>query len=100
MTFVFTGLNFYSIFYTTLFTLCSGFVLISSAASSNSDTKLFPAGEKLIYKWNSTVLLNEIERNTKNVGFALEGKVIVSSVWESAEKRILKFEVSPVWLGF
>ncbi|XP_076264767.1 microsomal triacylglycerol transfer protein isoform X1 [Rhynchophorus ferrugineus] len=87
-------INVYSILYTTLFTLCSGFVLISSASGAGSHLELFSLGESLVYQWKSTVLLNEVDRASKNVGFFINGKVTVTSIWENGNKKILKIELT------
>lgn len=89
----FTGINLYSLLYTTFFTLCSGFVLLSSAAGSNSNLKILSPGDSLVYQWKSVVLLNEIEETSKNVGFSLDGTVVVSSIWGNDHKKILKLEL-------
>ncbi|CAG9774022.1 unnamed protein product [Ceutorhynchus assimilis] len=83
-------INLYLI-YTTFCTLCSGFVLISSAAGSNF--KFFPAGETSIYRWKSSVILNEIEANSREIGFLLEGQLNVNSLWQNEEWTLLKLEV-------
>lgn len=91
------SLNSYSILYT-LFTwflgMCYGFVLLSSAAGQNGDTKLFEVGESLQYRFHSTVLLNEKGSSTKNVGFYITGDVAVRTVWGNNVEKLLKIEVS------
>ncbi|XP_030757163.1 microsomal triglyceride transfer protein large subunit [Sitophilus oryzae] len=85
-------INLYSVLYMTFFTLCSGFVLISSASAPVNRLELFSLGESLVYQWKSTVLLNEIDQSSKNVGFAVAGKVTVDSVWAKGDLKLLKVE--------
>lgn len=94
MAFVFGGLNFYSLVLTMLFALCSGFVLISSAAGLNGYLNTFNPNEKLVFDWGSSVIINDIERTGKDVGFRLQGEVSVTTVWSGGDKRLLKLEVS------
>ncbi|XP_050308345.1 microsomal triacylglycerol transfer protein [Anthonomus grandis grandis] len=86
-------LKFYPILYATLFTLCSGFVLISSADGSFDDLPFFTLGQKLTYKWRSTVRMNEIADEAEDEGFNLDGKVAVSPVWRDENKWLIKFEL-------
>ncbi|XP_018566345.1 microsomal triglyceride transfer protein large subunit [Anoplophora glabripennis] len=88
-------INSCSILYT-LFTwflgMCYGFVLLSSAAGQNGDTKLFEVGETLKYHLHSTVLLNENDSSSKNVGFYITGDVVVRTVWGNNVEKLLKVE--------
>lgn len=94
MAFVCGGLNFYPLVLTMLFALCSGFVLISSAAGLNGYLNNFNPGEQLVFDWESSVIINDVERTGKDVGFRLLGEVSVTTVWSGGDKRLLKLEVS------
>ncbi|XP_066137912.1 microsomal triacylglycerol transfer protein isoform X2 [Euwallacea fornicatus] len=94
MAHIVTGMKFYSLLITAYFTLSTGFVLSSSAARSNSYISNFVPGEKLVYSWKSTTVMNENFGNTKNIGFELEGKVWVSTLWGNGQHRILKIELN------
>ncbi|XP_066259661.1 microsomal triacylglycerol transfer protein [Euwallacea similis] len=94
MAHIVTGMNFYSLLITAYFTLSSGFVLSSSAAGSDNYISSFVPGEKLAYSWKSSVIMNENSGNTKNIGFELEGKVLVSALWGNGQERILKIELN------
>ncbi|KAK5641229.1 hypothetical protein RI129_009776 [Pyrocoelia pectoralis] len=75
-----------------------GFAVITSAKESLPfETEIFPSGHSWTYDFQTTVLLSEKEGSTKDVGFLLEGTVIVKSVWESTNlERILEVElISP-----
>lgn len=93
MAFVCGGLNFYSLVLTMLFALCTGFVLISSAAGLNGYLNTFIPGEKLVFDWESSVIINDVERTGKNVGFQLQGELSVTTVWSGGDRRLLKLEV-------
>lgn len=93
MAFVCGGLNFYSLVLTMLFALCTGFVLISSAAGLNGYLNTFNPGEKLVFDWESSVIINDVERTGKNVGFQLQGEVLVTTIWSGGDRRLLKLEV-------
>ncbi|XP_019876158.1 microsomal triacylglycerol transfer protein [Aethina tumida] len=73
--------------------MCYGFVLLSSAAGHNVELNLFEAGEALSYKLHSTVLLNEKDDNSKNVGFFVDGDVVVTTLWSNGNSRILQIEI-------
>ncbi|XP_074032017.1 microsomal triacylglycerol transfer protein [Leptinotarsa decemlineata] len=90
------SINSYSILYT-LFAwflgVCYGFVLLSSAAGHFSDVKLFEIGESLRYKLQSTVLLNEKDLTAKNVGFFIDGEVVVDVIWENDNQKVLRIQL-------
>ncbi|XP_045476215.1 microsomal triglyceride transfer protein large subunit [Harmonia axyridis] len=72
---------------------CYGFVLLSSAAGQNGDVKLFVPGEETVYNLHSTVVLNEKDEESKNVGYIVAGKVSVKVVWGKENQKILKIQL-------
>lgn len=79
---------------TWFFGVCSCFVLLSSAAGQHGDVKLFKKGESLTYRLSSSVFLNEKNGGSKDVGFLIQGAVIVDVIWKGQDKTLLKVEVS------
>nr|CAI5840522.1 unnamed protein product [Callosobruchus analis] len=87
----------YSFLYTLfawLLGFCYGFVLLSSAAGHHGAVRLFDVGSAFTYKLHSTVLFDENEENTKDVGFYIDADVVLSAVWEGDEQRLLKVELN------
>lgn len=81
-----------------LWTVCYGFVLLSSAAAGAgaSDDQCYPPGGSWQYELLTTVLLNEPGPAGKDVGFQISAEVKVDSLWRNPVKptdRLLKFEV-------
>lgn len=78
---------------TLLWGFCYGFVLLSSPAGAVRH--FVPIGNAWNYNIRSTVLLNEKGGNEeKNVGFFIEGNLLIKSVWGDEEKRLLVFQVN------
>lgn len=76
-----------------LILMCSSFVILSSASGENN-INLFEVGQVLNYHLQSTVLLNEKNNATKNVGFYIDGLITVKSIWGAQNDRILQVEIS------
>ncbi|CAH1977992.1 unnamed protein product [Acanthoscelides obtectus] len=86
----------YSFLYTLfawLLGFCYGFVLLSSAAGHNAGVRLFDVGSAVSYKLHSTLLFDENEESTKDVGFYIDADVVIEAVWENDEQRLLKIEL-------
>lgn len=89
---------------TLLGTLSYGFVLLTAPVSAGSGTpssrdSVFHVGKTWKYQLQTTVLLNSNNVSVdKNVGYQIETKVKLSSLWEPASTpdnhfKILKLEV-------
>lgn len=74
---------------------CHGFVLLYSSASAGNT--MFETGSAHSYRLSSTVTLNEAtDRKGKDVGYQIQGDVIVAVVWENPQERndkLLQVEV-------
>lgn len=76
--------------------MCYGFVLLSSPAGAGRvpGTHVFEPGSWWLYEVRSSVLLNEKHgESAKNVGFYIDGEVVVRSVWGVDYERIFRIEV-------
>lgn len=88
--------NFAAIFLILYCGFCYGFVLISSAsagAGGLSEKQFFEAGNAWTYKYSTRVSLNEKDASEKDVGFSVDGDLLVESVWGSGHSRLLRFTV-------
>lgn len=86
------------ILYAWMWTVCYGFVLLSSAAAGagTSDNQCYQPGGSWRYELLTTLLLNEAGPSGKDVGFQITAEVKVDSVWRNNAKptdRLLKIEV-------
>ncbi|GJQ73200.1 hypothetical protein Trydic_g13582 [Trypoxylus dichotomus] len=86
--------NFAAILLTLYCGFCYGFVLISSASAGTerlSDKLFFEVGKTWNYDYIARILLNEKGASGKDVGFSVEGDLLVESIWGSDYSRLLKF---------
>ncbi|XP_060522931.1 microsomal triacylglycerol transfer protein [Cylas formicarius] len=75
-------------------TLCSGFVLMSSAAGETGDIrKVFALGTALEYEWKSKISLSQRTGDENDVGFLFTGRLVVENVWEDDRIKILKLQL-------
>ncbi|KAB0793517.1 hypothetical protein PPYR_13137 [Photinus pyralis] len=76
-----------------------GFALVTSAKESLgfAENQIFRSGNSWTYDFRTSVLLSELQGSAKDVGFLIEGTVIIKSVWEGANlERLLQVElISP-----
>ncbi|KAL3273196.1 hypothetical protein HHI36_014651 [Cryptolaemus montrouzieri] len=92
-----TKFSSHSIFYILIVWIlgtCYGFVLLSSAAGHTGDVKLFIPGEELVYNLHSTVLMNEKDGDSKNVGFFTSAEVLVQVIYSQENQKILKLKIN------
>lgn len=89
-----TSPSFYIVL-TWLWSVCYGFVLLSSPAraSGAAGSDVLRAGNGWVYEYQTTVLLDERTGGGKNVGFYVSGEVSVESIWGKDLERILRFQV-------
>ncbi|KAL1497490.1 hypothetical protein ABEB36_008445 [Hypothenemus hampei] len=78
--------------------LCCGFFVIASSKYPCDDKDIvFLPTKQVGYRWTSSVYFNELhEDNISNVGFSLQGKLLVSHVWGNEENDILKLELKEI----
>ncbi|KAF5290521.1 hypothetical protein FQA39_LY03625 [Lamprigera yunnana] len=90
----------YEIVLSILFTrwcLLHGFALITGeneVFEFSQTNEIFEPGQSWTYDYQTTVLLNQIDGDGKDVGFLIHGSLVVKSLWRTSNlDRLLQFEL-------